>query len=119
VPRFGCPPSSPLPRFAAKGWAAHVPAGMVSVKARLQMELLVGNGVYALDLAHWWGSSGLPLGKGGATPGGRGNAPTSPLVHDGVDRLRRSRAWWVRHPGLVNSSALDIGRWHTRCANYD
>jgi hypothetical protein len=39
--------------------------------------------------------------------------------HDGVDRLRRSRAWWVRHPGLVNRSALNIGGWHTRCANYD
>ena len=119
VPRFGCPPSSPLPRFAAEGWAALRPAGLVSVKSLLQLELLVGSGVYALDLAHWWGSSGLPLGEGGATPGGRGHAPTSPLVHDGVDQLRRSRAWWVRHPRLVNSSALDTGQWRTRCANFD
>ena len=122
---------------------------MVSVKSLLQMELLVGGGVYALDLAHWWGgstltlslalslaltptltptltltitrwgSSGLPLGEGGATPGGRGHAPTTPLVHEGVDQLRRSRAWWVRHPRLVNRSALDTGRWRTRCANFD
>ena len=29
---------------------------LVSVKSLLQMELLVGGGVYALDLAHWWGA---------------------------------------------------------------
>ena len=83
----------------------------------VQFEALMMSGFFAVDLAHWWGSSGLPMSKGGGRASG--SVPIAPLEHWGVDQLRRSRLWWWRHPFLVNASALATGTWRTRCASFD
>ena len=114
--RFGCPKAI-LPALERSRRKA--PLGdyaYTQTLSGLQYELLLSFGVFALDLGHYWGSSGLPVGSGGERPS---NGPVPAVTHRGVDQLRRSRAWWERSPQVVNASALDKGQWVTHCANFD